>query len=352
MKGEARVPPAHLATLAAALAPAWVIPVPWRLTALAGGTNNRVYRLETSAQDTYILRVYENHADAARLRYEHAIIAALEDQRLPFAVPAPIPTRAGEPFARLPDATGTAMLATLTPFFPGDRPNPGDLAQTEAAGWALATLDVALARVMLPAELAATAPLPMGLLRRRLGLAPDGEPLATLAALGVPDADRTRLAALLHTVEREMPALYAALPRQIIHSDYDPGNVLMEDTHVSAILDFEFAGPDLRVAELAAPLTWWPARFLGTRREWDVIAAFGRGYAAVLPLTPDELDAIPALLRLRAIVSLLHRLTRYQQRRSDAPSVHARVAYALERAAWLAANRDHLLDVVHGWRAS
>ena len=141
----------------------------------------------------------------------------------------------------------------------------------------------------------------MGQLRRRLGLAPDGDPLAPLAALGIPNADRARLAALLHDVEREMPALYAALPQQLIHSDYDPGNVLMEGTRVTAILDFEFAGPDLRVAELAAPLTWWPAHFLGTGREWDVIAAFGRGYASVLPPTPTELDAIPALLRLRAI---------------------------------------------------
>jgi len=343
-------PGRHALPLAALLAPAWAIPGPWCLTPLAGGTNNRVYHVVTPVpSDAYVLRVYENHTDAARLRYESAILAALVDQHLPFAVPAPILTRSGELFARLPDAAGREALATLTPFFPGDHPNPGDPARTEAAGHALATLDVALARVTLPAEIAATAPPPMGQLRRRLGLAPDGDPLAPLAALGIPNADRARLAALLHDVEREMPALYAALPQQLIHSDYDPGNVLMEGTRVTAILDFEFAGPDLRVAELAAPLTWWPAHFLGTGREWDVIAAFGRGYASVLPPTPTELDAIPALLRLRAIGSLLHRLARYQQGLSSAESILARVAYALERDAWLAANRDHLLDVVRGW---
>lgn len=346
------MPPADLAALAAVLAPAWAIPSPWHLTPLAGGTNNRIYRVVTPEQGTYILRVYENHMDAARLRYESAILAALPDQHLPFAVPAPILTRSGELFARLPDAAGRAALATLTRYFPGSSPDPGDPARTEAAGRALATLDVALARVTLPAEIAAAAPSPMGHLRRRLGLALDADPLAPLAALGIPDADRARLAALLHDVEREMPALYAALPQQLIHSDYDPGNVLTEGARITAILDFEFAGPDLRVAELAAPLTWWPARFLGTGREWDVIAAFGRGYASVLPLTPTELNAIPALLRLRTIGSLLHRLARYQQGLSGAESVRARVAYALERAAWLAANRDHLLEIARGWRAS
>jgi homoserine kinase type II len=349
------VPPADLAALAATLAPAWAIPGPWRLTALAGGTNNRVYRVATPAPGRdYVLRVYENHMDAARLRYESAILVALEAQPLPFAVPAPIPTRSGEPFARLPDAMGGAALATLTPFFRGDHPDPGDQVRTEAAGRALATLDGALACVTLPDEIAAAAPPPMGHLRRRLGLAPDGDLLTPLAVLSIAGADRARLAALLHTVEREMPTLYAAaaLPRQIVHSDYDPGNVLMEEMRVTAILDFEFAGPDLRVAELAAPLTWWPARFLNTGREWDVIAAFGRGYASILPLTPAELDAIPALLRLRAIGSLLHRLARHRQGRSDAAAVRARVSYALERDAWLAANRDHVLDVVYGWRAS
>lgn len=347
------MPPADLAALAAALAPAWAIPGPWHLTPLAGGTNNRVYRMATPAPGRdYVLHLYENHADAARLRCESALLAALEEQHLPFAVPAPIPTRAGEPFQRLPGAAGTEAFAALTPFFRGDHPDPGDMARTEAAGRALATLDIALARVALPAEIARAAPPPMGQLRHRLGLALDADPLAPLVAQGIADADRARLAALLHTVESEMPALYAALPRQLIHSDYDPGNVLMEGAHVTAILDFEFAGPDLRVAELAAPLTWWPARFLGAGREWDVIAAFGRGYASVLPLTPAELDAIPALLRLRAIGSLLHRLARHQQGLSGAASVRARVAYALEREGWLAANRDHLLDVVCGWRAS
>ena len=345
------MPPADLAALAATLMPAWAIPGPWRLTPLAGGTNNRIYRVETTAPgEAYILRVNENHADAARLRYESAILAALADQHPSFGVPAPILTRAGEPYARLPDVAGKTMLATLAPFSPGDHPDPGDPVRTEAAGRALATLDVALAHVTLPADLAVVALPPLGHLRRRLGLALDADPLAPLAPLDVPDTDRAHLTALLHTVEREMPALYAALPRQLIHSDYDRGNVLMEGARVSAVLDFEFAGPDLRVAELAAPLTWWPARFLGTGREWDVIAAFGRGYASIMPLTPAELDAIPALLRLRAIGSLLHRLARHQQGLSDAASVHARVSYALERDAWLTANRDHLLDVVRGWQ--
>jgi Ser/Thr protein kinase RdoA (MazF antagonist) len=51
-----------------------------------------------------------------------------------------------------------------------------------------------------------------------------------------------------------------ALPCQLIHRDEDGehDNVLVDGARLSAVVDFEFAGPDLRVLEVAIPLVYWP----------------------------------------------------------------------------------------------
>src|SRR5258708_4180939 len=80
--------------LPTALATTWPMTTPIRLMPLTAGRNNLVYHVEASASLPCILRVYRNHADVARVRYEVALLAALRDTPLPFAVPTPLATRA------------------------------------------------------------------------------------------------------------------------------------------------------------------------------------------------------------------------------------------------------------------
>src|SRR5262249_47795620 len=101
-------------------------------------------------------------------------------------------------------------------------------------------------------------------LRRRVRLAPDAD--TALRELPVDSAACLRLVQLLHHVEEHVPTLYTTLPQQIIHGDFDPSNVLMEGDRILGLLDFEFSGQDLRVADLLIPLTWWPLRLLGSER--------------------------------------------------------------------------------------
>jgi homoserine kinase type II len=309
---------------------------------LVRGTNNLVQRVETPG-GSFVLRVYRNHTDPGRLRFEHDVLVHLRAAGLPFAVPAPLPTRSGDLSVRLLAQNGKA-LATLTPFVPGAHPRSDDLQQVVAAGEALGALDLALARL---ASLDAAD----GLSWRSYGdlehchpLVPD--PLAALVALPVADAMRQRLMAGYAWLMEHIPPLYAALPRQLSHEDFAPDNVLMEGARITGVLDFEFCARDLRPMDLTVALSWWPGDRFGSGEEWPVLRAFACGYARHVLLDPEEIAAIPALFRLRAYTSVIHRLGRQRQGLSPLAAVVSRAHAAVAREDWLRAHSAQLVESV------
>ncbi|HEV2238428.1 MAG TPA: phosphotransferase [Ktedonobacterales bacterium] len=331
-------------TLAAARA-AWPLPSPWRVTALAGGTNNVVERVETPA-GRFVLRRYGNHANPARLTFEHGVLASLAAQGLPFAVPLPRATATGATYAILAGADGAPTLATLTPLIPGAPPPRADVALARAAGEALARLDVALAKLPPPDSGAGLTWRATGDLAHCHPLVPD--PLAALAALPLAPEERERLGERYAWLLAHLPALYATLPRQLCHEDFDPSNVLVAAGRVSGVLDFEFCTRDLRVVDLTVPLTWWPVAVFGTGAEWPLIAALAAGYARQVALGVDEIAALPTLFLLRALSSLIHRLGRHRQGLCPLEDALARARAALARCDWLAAHGQRLMETVAG----
>jgi Ser/Thr protein kinase RdoA (MazF antagonist) len=324
---------------------AWDLPRPWRLTALRQGTNNDVQRVATPHGD-FVLRLYRSTSPdlADRLRLEHTILAGLSAARLPFAVPMPISTATGELSVAITTQSGL-VLATLTPFLPGEPPDQESLDQAVAAGEALAQLDGALAQLSLPDSRAAITWRSAGDLAHCHPLVPD--PPAAIGALTLPDEARRRLVARYYWLGERLPALYARLPRQLLHEDADPSNILMEGARVTGILDFEFSALDVRPMELTVALTWWPAGCFGTGAEWPILAALANGYARHIRLTHPEIDAIPTLFEFRAYTSLIHRLGRSLAGLSPIEAVLERAYAALERADWLAANGEWLVRLLH-----
>ena len=323
----------------AALARAWAIGGSWRLAPLVEGTNNLVFRVD----ERYVLHLYANHAEAGRLRFEHDVVARLEEAGLPFALPTPIPTTNGATFARIATDAGEA-LAVLTAFIPGAPADRADPARVVAAGEAVGLLDAALARVALPEDAAATSWRSYGDLEHCHPLVPD--PPAALGALAiVPDSRRALLARYAWLMER-IPAIYGTLPRQICHEDMAPSNLLMAGERVTGVLDFEFCARDVRVMDLTVALSWWPGERFGGGDEWPIIAAFAAGYARHIALTDDEIAAIPVLFELRAFTSLIHRLGRHRQGLSPLDAVTARASAALARHDWLRAHGARLVETV------
>lgn len=331
---------------------AWPVSGPWRLLPLPGGTNNRVWRAETPDGQSYVLRVVTDLSCAPRMRYEARLLQALEGKDLPFRLPVPLSSIDGEQVVSRTDEQGAALLTTLTPLLPGflyDRPpQRHDLQHAAQAAWTLALLDQALAALPeLPAS-GGSAPLPA------FGEFAHWHPLISdlqlaMERLPVARAQVREVQSFLNEVAASVPGLYAALPQQVIHRDYDPGNILVDQQRVTAVLDFEFAGKDIRVLDLGVALSWWPVHLLGTGEEWDLIAAFGSAYTRQQALLREELLALPAVFRLREAASLVHRVGRYLAGEETEMRMRGRIEHTLWREAWIAAHRETLLSHALTW---
>ncbi len=313
---------------------------------LTRGTNNAMYRVETTT-GVYALRLAGPQVTPRRLRFEHDVMTQLADSGLPYALPIALPTAQGDLYARVTeDEVGEAgaTLAILTRFIAGEHPQRADLAQAEAAGEALGLLSSARASVTPADDSAAQDWRSSGDLTRCHALVPD--PRAAFAELPLTVDERARLIQDYDTLVARIPSLYARLPSQMSHEDYDPSNVLMAGERVTGVLDFEFCARDLRPMDLAVALTWWPVERYGTGDEWPIIAALLRGYGRHVTLTADETAAIPLLFRFRAYSSLIHRLGRWRAGLNPREHVLWRATAALERADWLSQNGERLIQSV------
>src|SRR5258708_39773807 len=143
--------------------------------------------------------------------------------------------------------------------------------------------------------------------------------------------------------------LYAQLPQQLLQRDYDPGNILMDNQQVTAVLDFEFAGMDIRVLVLCVSLSWWPVNLMGTGKEWDLIDTFGTAYVTHFPLSQEELLAVPGVLRFRDATSLVHRMGRYLAGLEPDARMQARTKHSRGRKEWLSASQGTLLRHLLAW---
>src|SRR5204863_4158485 len=100
-----------------------------------------------------------------------------------------------------------------------------------------------------------------------------------------------------------------ALPKGAIHGDLFCNNVLFGDGRVAGIIDFGFAATDFFAYDLAITVNDWcvdgdESRAVDAERAEALVTA----YDAARPLTPDERDAWPALLRAAGLRFWLSRL--------------------------------------------
>lgn len=94
--------------------------------------------------------------------------------------------------------------------------------------------------------------------------------------------------------------LQQPLPRGIIHGDLHSGNVLVDPLRpacVTGILDFEEAGENLYLIDLAATLVGVSAAFDGASIDLELLHAAQRGYEMVRPLTDEERRWLPLAFR-------------------------------------------------------
>lgn len=119
-------------------------------------------------------------------------------------------------------------------------------------------------------------------------------------------AERGQFTEALEAVKRDA-ALYSGLPRQLIHADYDPSNVLFQGSRVSAVLDFEFASLGPRIADVAVAVGSFARSpregCISTSAASALIDGYFRGGGRI---GDAELDVLPTLRVVRETGSLLH----------------------------------------------
>lgn len=329
---------------------AWPIAGPWHLSPLSGGTNNLVWRVETSDRKRYVLHLFLDLSQLSRRRYEVALLSALSNIDLPFRLPLPIKTHKGEDIAFFEYGAEAQAFAILSPFLSGERPDRNDPTLASSGGVAMAVLDNALAslpEIIAPVGFEPT--LSFGDYVHGYGYAPVPDPLTAVERLPIERDKARQIQSVFASVLKEVDDLYLRLPRQLLHMDYDPANIFMKDRRVTAIFDFEFAGIDLRVMELCVALSWWPLDLMGTGKEWEVMDALALAYLANFPLNKEELRAIPTLLRLRDTGSLVHRMGRYFTGIETDITMQRRVEHSLWREEWLVAHNKLLVQHIMSW---
>jgi homoserine kinase type II len=327
---------------------AWQVPGPWQFSPLAGGsTTNQALRVDAADGQSYVLRLSPDPTRVPFIQYEAAILQALSEKELPFRLPLPLKTKSGDIVILVEPDTGRPACATLYPFLPGSLPEH-DLPHASYAGLALAQLDEALATapaIQQPDDVMLFPP--FGELTLCHPLVPD--PLAAADWL-VQDRERaSNVCALLAAVMESIPSLYRELPQQFVHRDCGPGNILIDHGHVTAILDFEFMGKDLRVLDLCVALSWWPLKLLKTGKEWDIIDAVGTAYMHHLPLGENELLAIPDVWRLRLANIFVYSMGYYLAEPNSGIDIEDQAKRLLWTNTWLSAHRETLLSHVLAW---
>ena len=316
----------------ATLLESWPLTGSPQLQPTDGGWNN-LSRLVTANEGRFILRLYQNTADPERVGFEHALLTRLAAEGLPFDVPAPVATRTGESLA----TTADGGLAALFRLIPGTGAEGLNLAHARAAGEAQAHLHRAMARV---------GRVPVGRPPTGYGRLDRVHPLVEvpLEAAGFIGVEAPRLRAIMEELQSAVEQIYSSLPHQPIHGDYARSNLLLEADRVTGVLDFEFASYDLRATDLAVGLYPFALGHVESGEHWRLLEAFLAGYASVQRLAPAEVEALPTLLRLVRVVSLLHWTGRTRQGLYSLPELQERALHLLAFSDWLDDHRSELQE--------
>lgn len=181
-------------------------------------------------------------------------------------------------------------------------------------GSASRALDGRIVRVLswLPGSEAGVARMPL-----RAGGELLGRLSAALSSLDHPGADRLlpwdvarvpeladytadeRLLAAIARFAHEVSPVLATAPRQIVHGDFHPGNVLVDESgSISGVVDFGDVSRTARVCDVGVALGYLIPE---DRPGVDVREAFVAGFESIVPLTPEERAVVPGLIVGRQI---------------------------------------------------
>jgi Ser/Thr protein kinase RdoA (MazF antagonist) len=114
----------------------------------------------------------------------------------------------------------------------------------------------------------------------------------------LPYASDPGLRAVIERFAEEVAPRLDALPHQVVHNDFHPGNVLVAGDRVTGVLDFGDTARTPRIGDLAIALTYLVP---DAPRPWPGVEAFLAGYESVVELLPEERAVLPMLMAARTV---------------------------------------------------
>lgn len=303
------------------------------------GTNNQTFAVRQGDR-RWALRISEN-LSAVQVRAEHRLLGRLRRSGLPFAVPEPVPALDGDTVVQTP-----AGPATLCRWIRGVRPDFAAELALERFGRTIGVLSEALRQV--PPQDA-----PNDWRGDPLQPHPDVPGIEDLclqlSAAGVSHEQVVVLRTAGRRVAAWWPGAADELPVQVVHGDLAASNMLVDERtgEVTALLDFEIAGADFRVQDLAVGLLQSGAL---DGPDWQRrMAALVRGNVSVRHPCTAEIQALPELLVCRSVGSVLWRAARWRRGQAPVGDVVSRLHRLDATLRWLAVSGEQFVSLLAAW---
>ena len=318
----------------------------------SGGVNNHVRYVDCENGERYVVRLYNNGQETDRVAFEHAVLAAVEprvrESDAGFVVPRALRAKngSGETYAVLPSGDCASVFELI----------PGSLPKTrfaDAVGEATAALSACMEEA--EADVRAVYPTsPTSVYRNIFGAfekkGGSREAFFTEAETnpgldGVRDAV-TRLLDFIRALENRLAEIERAggLPETLIHGDVHYDNSLADETtgRVTGIIDFEFASYDWRMMEAAAGLS----KYVGEKDPTPYVVDYIAGYCRRATPTEAEIDALPDLIKLRVLETVVYFVARSAAGEDDISQLALRAENYAARVAWIDANAQVIRDAM------
>jgi len=269
---------------------------------------NNITRLVTLGNSKYNLRVYCNHKDIEKVKFEHLILQTLAKQSMSIKIPIPVKTVYNTTIASLEDGS----LVSLYHYIEG----------TQKAS-----------HTLYKSLIEATAHVANALATIQLNEKPAYSPYYDLYT-NYPQFDEHQLSRyfeqskklnsikekLIHLLDvraalEKQIDIFKQLPHSLIHGDINFSNSVAVKDNIIGILDFEFITYDLRAMELAVVLI----EYFKPNKPFnkDELVQLIECYCSICPLNNDEIQLLPQLIKLRAIDVAFHFLTRFTEGQDD-----------------------------------
>lgn len=318
------------------------------LCRFSAGVNNKCTFVSLPADASgnrveYLLRIYNNGNNSARVDYEHAVLKQLSAaSQFSFALPVPLP------LLQRPEST-VALLksgasACLFPRIPGGAADASSPAVARSIGRATAELVRGMANLRIDL------PLPNPLYRNMY----DAHHYITESTfrdlITGPRCDPVRKAAqdLMHELDQcdqtiaRIVSMDPPLPEHQVHADLHVSNVLIGESAAAAdgssapivtgVLDFEFSAVDWRIMEMVVGLS----KYIATASAETCFEAYVDGYAeAGGRLTEAEADLTPDLIVVRVLNNVIYFAGRALAGEDSLDALTTRMAMYAARCAWI-----------------